>query len=122
MNNFIKSEVNIEGAPLPVKGYTLDLPIFNFRIDLVVSDEIEGYNDCMGTVFHKEKSYVALVEFNKEFANQAVIHESVHLAQAVCFDMSNGDKGHSLTKDELLAYLTEYISSKIFVLFKKIKV
>lgn len=102
------------------KGYRLVIPIFDFTVDLLIVNVIKNHENSRGCVFHEKGKYAALVEFTKESGKDVVIHESVHIAQALCWDMSAGDETTNDTKDELMAYITEYVSKEIFNLMDRI--
>ncbi len=108
-----RKQIDIEagGKDYKKSGYAFMLPIFNFNIDIVVSKPFANF-DCDGCVVHETGKFDALVWLNEKKAKDTVIHESVHLAQVICRTITT-DETDNRTKDELMAYLTEYIAKNI---------
>ncbi len=110
---FKQAKINIEaeGKDYIKGGFTHIIPIFDFEIDLVISKPFANFTSD-GCVEHQDGRATALVWLNEICAKDVVIHESVHLAQAVCRTIAPDEDNH--TRNELVAYLTEYIAARIF--------
>ncbi len=113
---FKKKKVHIldEGTSYFKAGHTHTIPVFDFVVDLVISKPFATFIDD-GCVVHEGGRNTALVWLNEKNAKDAVIHESVHIAQAVCRIIAPAeDCTDSHTRNELVAYLTDYIATLIF--------
>ncbi len=103
-----------EGESYYKAGYTHTIPLFDFVVDLVISKPFATFIDD-GCVVHEGGRNTALVWLNEENAKDVVIHESVHIAQAVCRTIAPEETcvdGH--TRNELMAHLTDHIAAQIF--------
>ncbi len=111
----VDKKIYVDEGDKPTSGYSLNIPIFDFRVELIFIDEMDG--SLVGAVTHEPRSYKCLIELEGTSVG-AVIHESVHVAQAIALDLDGGKVSND-TKNELIAYLTDYVACEIFEVIKQ---
>lgn len=107
-----------DGKKATYDGYTLKLSIFNdYSVDLIFVDCINNNRAIAGRVTHKSGNYAVLVELTPACSTSTIVHESVHVAQAVCLDIAGGECVATCgMQNEVMAYTTCYVAEEIILL------
>ncbi len=111
-------KVTIEVGGNPYKGHTGAIPIYGYRVDMVIDSSL-----CEGSLgyvsSHEENNHCLVVFASHHPSLDTTYHESLHIAQALKAWITDSTTDTRLHR-EFIAYTAMYVQGEVRKLIRKI--